>query len=202
MNHTLVAVVLTMAAYLVGSIPSGLILAKLFTGRDVRDAGSGNIGAANISRIAGFRVAIFVLVFDMAKGFVPVILGRISSLDPTQLAVIAGAAVIGHDFSIFLRFHGGKGVATTLGIALGLATLPGSIAAGIWVSVLGVTRYSSISSLIALAMLPITMAAFNEPAPFVALGLGLFVLGIFTHRENILRLSNREESRIGTNASR
>lgn len=194
------AAALTVAAYLAGSIPSGLIFGKVFTGEDIRNVGSGNIGAANVSRLAGYRIATLVLVFDMAKGLIPVLLGRAAGLDSIELAIIGGFAVLGHDFSVFLRFTGGKGVATTLGVALGLAPLPTVAAAVVWLVAVGLWKYSSVGSLVALWTLPVFMAAFDEPAAYIPLTAGLALLGLYTHRDNVIRLGRGEEARVGQRA--
>ena len=118
-------------------------------------------------------------------------------LNPIQAAIVAGFAVLGHDFSVFLRFVGGKGVATTMGACAALALLP-SVAAGIiWLLVLGVTRVSSLASLIALWMLPLLMAIFDQPPEYVALSFALCVLGLYTHRDNLVRLATSAENRVG-----
>lgn len=190
-------VVLAAIAYVCGSLPSGLLLARAFTGRDVRTIGSGNIGAANVSRLAGKWVAGAVLAFDLLKGAIPVVVALVLGLDPIQAAIVAGFAVLGHDFSVFLRFVGGKGVATTVGVCAALALLP-SVAAGIvWLLVLGVTRVSALASLIALWMLPLLMAIFDQPPEYVALSFGLCLLGLYTHRHNLVRLATRAENRVG-----
>jgi len=188
---------LSIIAYLAGSIPSGLILGRLFSGKDVRRSGSGNIGAANVSRVAGSRVGALVLVADLLKGLLPVLIARWLSLNPIDLAIIAGFTVIGHDFSLFLRFKGGKGVATTLGAAAGLALVPASAAAVAWVLIVGVKRVSAVGSLVSLWLLALFMAVFDQPPEFVCLAFALSVLSVYTHRENIARLSRGDENRVG-----
>ncbi len=188
---------LAVAAYLLGSIPSGLILTRATTGADVRACASGNIGAANVSRVAGMRTGVAVLILDMAKGFVPVILGRLLGLDPTELAIIAGIAVLGHIFSAFLRFKGGKGVATALGVMLALAPLPAAVACIVWLLALAVWKYSSLASLLALAAMPVLLALFDQPSAYIPLAFGLWLVALYTHRDNIQRLSSGRENRIG-----
>jgi acyl phosphate:glycerol-3-phosphate acyltransferase len=197
MSGGIITTALVVAAYLLGSLPFGLLLGKAFTGKDVRDVGSGNIGAANVFRLAGRGVGAGVLLGDMAKGIVPVLIGRGIHLDPIQLSIVAGAAVLGHDFSAFLRFKGGKGVATTIGVCLALAPIPTTAAAVVWVLVLGISRTSSLASLSSLWALPLCMAVFDQPTEYVALAFGLCLLGLFTHRDNIGRMGLGVEHRIG-----
>jgi glycerol-3-phosphate acyltransferase PlsY len=180
-------------AFLVGSIPTGVLLTRLLTGRDVRQEGSGNIGAANVARAAGFKVGAAVAVLDALKGLAPVLLGIWAGLDHTALAVVALAAVAGHDFSIFLRLRGGKGVATTVGVALALAPLAAFGAILAWITVLAVSSIASLASLLALALLPVFMAMTGEPPAYVIAAVFLFLLGAAKHYENIIRLVHGTE---------
>jgi glycerol-3-phosphate acyltransferase PlsY len=182
-------------ALLTGSFPSGVVLGRLVTGRDVRDFGSGNIGAANAARVGGFKVGAGVAVLDVLKGVLPVLFGKMLGLGPAELVIVALAAVLGHDFSIFLGFRGGKGVATTLGVTLALAPIGTIIAALLWLTVLLRSRYSSLASLLALAILPLAVALTGSPPAYVTLGFGLFVLAAIKHRGNIGRLMTGTESR-------
>ena len=159
--------VVGVVAFLLGSIPSGVVLSRALMGRDVREIGSGNFGAANVARAGGFRLGIAVALIDILKGVIPVAIGLAAGLDHTGLAVVALLAVIGHDFSIFLRLKGGKGVATTLGVALVLMPAVALLAAGLWVAVFLSLRYSSLASLLALAWLPIGAVLFGHPAAYV-----------------------------------
>jgi acyl phosphate:glycerol-3-phosphate acyltransferase len=187
----------TCLAFVLGSIPSGIILAKLTTGRDVRQFGSGNFGAANVARAAGFKVGVGVALLDILKGVLPVLLGRMIGVNQVGLAAIALAAVAGHDFSVFLRFRGGKGVATTVGVALILAPGAAVLAIVTWLVVLAISRFSSLASLIALALLPVYMAATGQPSAYAALAVGLFILGSAKHWENIIRLASGTEQMLG-----
>ena len=182
-------------AFLLGSIPTGVLLSRSLGGDDVRKHGSGNIGAANVVRTSGFKVGALVGLIDILKGVVPVLIGRLLGADDTALAVIAVVAVLGHDYSVFLRFRGGKGVATTLGATLVLAPLPAVIAMLGWLLVMYLARYSSLASLVALALLPVFSAVTAQPAPVVAAGVFLFVLGVWKHRDNIARLATGRESK-------
>lgn len=189
------AVLAILVAVLAGSFPSGVVLARLMTGRDVRAFGSGNIGAANAARVGGFKVGAGVALLDILKGALPVILGTGLGLGQAPLTIVALAAVVGHDFSIFLQFRGGKGVATTLGVALVLAPAGTIIAALVWLTVFLVSSYSSLASLTALAILPLAMAFTGSPPAYVTLGFALFVLATVKHRENVARLLLGTESR-------
>lgn len=189
---------LGLVAYFTGSIPTGLLLGRAMAGMDVRQSGSGNIGAANVSRVAGARAGALVLIGDLLKGVIPVLVGRGLRLNPIDLAIIGGLTVIGHDFSIFLRLRGGKGVATTLGAAATLALLPAASAALVWILVAVVFRVSAMASLVSLWTLALFMAVFDQPPEFVALAFGLSLLSVFTHRDNIARLSRGQENRIAT----
>jgi glycerol-3-phosphate acyltransferase PlsY len=193
-----VVLILACLAFLLGSFPSGLVLAYLTTGRDVRRHGSGNIGASNAGDAAGLPVGIAVGTLDVAKGVAPMLLARWLGFDATGLAVIALAAVLGHDFSIFLRFRGGKGVATSLGVALVLAPVAALLALMTWLVVLFVTRYTAVASLVALASAPIIFALTGRPAPYVWLGIALFLLTAGKHWENIVRLIRGREKKMGT----
>ena len=192
-----VTVALAIVAYLAGSIPFGLLFGRVFAGKDVRSSGSGNIGAANVSRVAGNRVAALTLLADLLKGLVPVLVGRWLGLNPIDLAVVAGLTVLGHDFSIFLRLKGGKGVATTLGAAAGLAIPPAASAALIWLLIVAIARVSALGSLVALWSLALFMAVFDQPPEFVCLAFGLSLLSVYTHRENLARMSGGQENRVG-----
>jgi glycerol-3-phosphate acyltransferase PlsY len=198
MQQIVATISLVVVGYLLGSIPSGLLVARAFTGKDVRDVGSGNIGAANVSRVGGYRLAAFVLALDALKGAIPVLIGRAVGLSYAELGGIAGAAVLGHDFSIFLKFKGGKGVATSLGVVLALAPVAGVLAALIWLAVVGISRYSSLASLVALFALPVVIAVSDQPAEYVPLTLGLALLALWTHRDNVDRLNQGTESRLAS----
>lgn len=185
--------VLSCVAFLVGSFPTGVIVTRVLTGRDVRQYGSGNIGAANVVRAAGFKVGILVLLLDMVKGAVPVLIGRALGLSMLLLALVGLLAVLGHDFSLFLRFRGGKGVATTLGAMLALAPLPTALALLTYLVVMLVWRYSSLASLTALALLPADALLTRQPQVTVWLAAALFAIAALKHWENIVRLANGKE---------
>lgn len=189
------AVFVAVVAFLVGSFPTGILISQVVSGIDVRHSGSGNFGAANVARTAGMKVGILVAVVDILKGVIPVAIGLGIGLDHVALAVVALLAVFGHDFSIFLRLKGGKGVATTVGIALVLAPPAALVSMVIWLAVMGIWRYSSLASLALLACLPAAAVVTAQPEPTRWLLVALFVLGAIKHWENILRLVTGRESK-------
>lgn len=188
---TLVAVV---AAFLLGSFPSGVVVSRLMLGRDIRDVGSGNIGAANAARAGGFRAGAAVGFLDVLKGIVAVLLAHLLKVDGIGIALVAIAVVLGHDFSIFLGFRGGKGVATTFGAMLAIAPLGTLIVALVWIAVLLTTGYSSLASLLALALLPLALAVTAQPPLTVVLACILLLIALLKHRQNIARLLAGTES--------
>ena len=193
-------VLLVLGAYLLGAIPFGLLVVRGVTGRDIRQEGSGNIGAANVHRIAGPAVAVLVLSLDLVKGLVPVLLTR--ALAPGQpgvdaLAVMTGvAAVAGHNWSVFLRGQGGKGIATSYGVLLALSPVAAAVAALVWVVVVLLTRYASLASLLGVLSVPVVMLARHELASNLFFGLVALVFGVYRHRSNIQRLLQGEERKL------
>jgi glycerol-3-phosphate acyltransferase PlsY len=188
-------------AYFLGSIPFGYLIVKLTRGADVRAAGSGNIGATNVSRAAGKAAGIATLVLDAAKGYAAVWLaifwthGKVS-----WMMVAALAAILGHMFSCWLAFRGGKGVATGLGVFLLISPKAVGVALLIWLFFIVIWRYASLSSIVAAASLPIFVYVFYTPQPvplMVWLGSSLIaILVIFKHSDNIRRLLAGTESRL------
>lgn len=192
------------AAYLLGSIPFGLIIVKAFGGQDIREIGSGNIGAANVTRNVGKLPGILTLVLDAAKGYAAVWLAsRYTAGNIRWMMIAAILAVIGHMYPVWLNFRGGKGVATGLGVFLPICWQ--AVAAGIvlWLLVVVFWRYSSLGSIAAAAALPIFVyllyAPGHAPPEIVIFGTVLIaVLVIFKHRSNIQRLIAGEETRLGS----
>lgn len=193
---------LLLAAYIVGSMPFGLLAGKL-KGVDIRDHGSGNIGATNVFRICGKGFGIAVLLLDMLKGLGPVILAQHFSSETDSLTPIAAgvAAILGHNFPVWLKFKGGKGIATSAGVFAGLLPWALLVAAVIWLIIFAVTRYVSLASIIAALSLPVTMAilTFGQGGGrsrvdfYFALVVGL--LAVWRHRINIQRLRQGTEHR-------
>jgi len=185
-------------SYLIGSIPSGFLLTKYVMKKDVRQYGSGNIGATNVARVMGLKSGILVAVFDILKGYLGVMVGQAILGDNLSTAIlfVAIAAIAGHDWSIFLGFSGGKGVATTFGVILRLYPLAFLIYALIWLALVLTTRYVSLGSIIGSMSLPLTLyfTSFATRHVIFAALLSLFVM--YTHRANIKRLLNGEENRM------
>ena len=183
----------TLLSYLSGSIPFGLILTKIFTKTDIRKIGSGNIGATNVLRLEGKKIAAFVLFFDGLKGAAPVFIGVNYGFDLTALTLTALCAFLGHVFPVFFRFRGGKGVATYLGGLLVINFLAGLIFSIIWLVVAKVLKISSMSALIATVLSPFYFYLITGDMESTLI-IGLISLLIFyTHRDNIKRLINKEE---------
>jgi acyl-phosphate glycerol 3-phosphate acyltransferase len=183
-------------AYLVGSIPSGLILGKLFWHTDLRKYGSHNIGATNAWRTLGKVPGIIVFLADSLKGQAGVLLGL--SLVGTPLAAVIGGllAIVGHSFSLFLRFHGGKGVATSLGVLTMLMGNVTLIVFVLWFTIVYMTRYVSLGSVVAGVLTPILAALFAYPIEYIVFTVIAALLVIVRHRENIKRLMNGTENKI------
>jgi glycerol-3-phosphate acyltransferase PlsY len=184
-------------AYLLGAIPFGLLLTRLAGLGDLRRIGSGNIGATNVLRTGNKRLAALTVLLDGGKGATAVLVARALGPDGlgADLAVLAGAAaVIGHLFPVWLRFRGGKGVATGLGVWLALAWPVGLAACATWLVVAALTRYSSLAALLAIGAAPLYALYFAE------LGVLLAVLIILRHHANIRRLVTGREPRIGQRA--
>ncbi|RII26378.1 MAG: acyl-phosphate glycerol 3-phosphate acyltransferase [Geobacter sp.] len=188
-------IILTVGAYLVGSVPTGLLLAKLIGGVDIRNAGSGNIGATNVYRTLGRKVGIITLVGDCLKGLLPVVFARQMGLPVEWVAVIGAAAFLGHVYTIFLGFKGGKGVATALGVFLALAPLAVLGALAVFIIVILKWRYVSLASISAAAAMPVFIILQGNHPSVVAMTLMIAALVIYKHRENIGRLRDGTESK-------
>ena len=190
------------AAYLLGSIPFGYLIVKMRSGSDVRGAGSGNIGATNVTRVSGKAAGLATLLLDVGKGYFAVWLATRWSHGNIRW-VMAGsvAVVLGHTFSCWLRFRGGKGVATGLGVFLAVAWQAVLAALLVWIVVVAFWRYVSLGSIVSAAALPILVYLFYAPghAPPLAVSFGsaaVAIIVIFKHRENIARLIVGTESRL------
>ncbi|WP_433762714.1 glycerol-3-phosphate 1-O-acyltransferase PlsY [Brucella anthropi] len=180
--------------YFLGSIPFGLILTRLAGLGDVRSIGSGNIGATNVLRTGNKKLAAATLIFDMLKGTVAVL---VASRYGPDAAIGAGfGAFIGHLFPVWIGFKGGKGVATYLGVLIGLAWPGALVFAAVWIVTALLTRYSSLAALIASIVVPIALYSRGYPAIAVLFAI-MTVIVIFKHKANITRLLNGTESKIG-----
>jgi glycerol-3-phosphate acyltransferase PlsY len=180
------------ASYLMGSIPFGLILTKIFLNKDIREIGSGNIGATNALRTGNKLIGYSTLIFDIAKAVAPVIYVKINYPDLIYIASLC--AFLGHVFPVWLKFKGGKGVATYVGILFSINILLGLIFVASWGIIFLLFRYSSLSSIIGSMSVPayILITGQINNAIFFAI---MLILIFFTHRENIKRLKNKEESK-------
>lgn len=186
-------VALIVGAYLLGAVPIGLLIVRAVTGRDIRAEGSGNIGATNVFRVAGPVLGVGVLLLDLAKGAAPVLIARVLSVSAAGTVAAGLAAIIGHNWPVFLKGKGGKGIATSYGVLLALSPVTGVIAAAIWLTVVGITRYASLASLVGVASVPITMALRGEPGAYLLYGLLALAFAVYRHRPNIQRLIRGEE---------
>lgn len=192
-----IALVITIC-YLLGSIPFGYIVGKMFKKIDIRELGSGNIGATNVFRMLGPSLASLVLIGDIGKGILSIYLVRFLNIDNLLISTIAGLVVIcGHDWSIFLGFKGGKGIATTFGVVFALNPTISILALIIWGVVLVTTRYVSLSSIFAVISIFIFTILFKQPYEYIIFSAIILVLGIFNHKDNIKRLRSGNERKIG-----
>lgn len=192
--------VVILGAYIIGSIPTGYIIVKLFTGQDIRTVGSGSTGATNVKRVMGKKWFFIVMLLDAFKGALPVVLAQIfanSFTDIGLLPVLAAVAVIlGHSKSIFLKFTGGKSVASGVGTILALNWMVGLIIAAVWGIITYTSKYVSLGSMIALALSPVLMWLFGAPAAYICYCVLGAVYIIYLHRENIKRLIKGEENKV------
>lgn len=192
-----IALVITIC-YLLGSIPFGYIVGKMFKKIDIRELGSGNIGATNVFRMLGPSLASLVLIGDIGKGILSIYLVRFLNIDNLLISTIAGLVVIcGHDWSIFLGFKGGKGIATTFGVVFALNPTISILAVIVWGIVLVTTRYASLSSILAIISILIFTILFKQPYEYIMFSAIILVLGIFNHKDNIKRLRSGNERKIG-----
>lgn len=199
----LLTLVMLVVAYFCGSIPSGFLIIKATTGKDIRQYGSGNIGMANAYRVGGALPALLVLLGDALKGAIPVIIARGALGLPDLAVVLVGlAAILGHDFPIFLRGHGGKGIATSLGVITALVPPVGIVAVIVWWIVILSTGYASLASLIMLFVATLVLAIYDtffltEHHPlFIGFLLALFIVAVWQHRTNIDRLRKGTELKL------
>ena len=187
-----------LGCYLLGSIPFGYIAGKLFKKIDIRELGSGNIGATNVFRLLGPSLASLVLIGDIGKGIFSIYLAQYFNIDNLLILTVAGLAVIcGHDWSLFLGFKGGKGIATTFGVIFALNPIISILAIVVWVVVMIITRYASLSSILAVISIMIFTILFKQPYEYIIFSAIIILLSIFKHKENIKRLRSGNERKIG-----
>lgn len=200
MEKILELLAVVIAAYIIGSIPTGYIIVKAFTGQDIRTIGSGSTGATNVKRVMGKKWFFITLLLDAFKGALPVVLAKIFATTFTGIGLLpvlaAIAVILGHSKSIFLKFTGGKSVASGVGTILALNWQVGLIIAAIWAVVTFVSRYVSVGSIVALAISPFLMWVFKAPLAYIAYcALGAVYI-IYLHRSNIVRLIKGEENKV------
>lgn len=188
------------ASYLIGSIPTGYIIVKLFTGQDIRTIGSGSTGATNVKRVMGKKWFFIVMVLDALKGALPVALTAYFATALAEYGVLpviaAICAILGHSKSVFLEFTGGKSVATGVGTLMALNWQAGLIIAAVWGAVTWVSKYVSLGSIVALALAPLIMWFLNAPAAYIVYAVLAAVYVIYLHRENIKRLKEGCENKV------
>jgi glycerol-3-phosphate acyltransferase PlsY len=193
-------IILLIAAFVLGSIPFGIITAKV-KGVDLKKVGSGNIGATNVLRSLGKWPAVITLLGDILKGTLAVAIGKYSGVEPLYEGLIGIAAISGHSFSIFLGFKGGKGVATSLGVLLMYTPHVALITLVVWIGVVLYTKYSSLGAIVSFALLPLNIMLFDfqdKTKFFISILISLFI--IIRHKDNIRRLMKGTERKIGQHA--
>ena len=183
--------IISLGSYLLGSIPFGFILTKIFLKKDIRHIGSGNIGATNALRTGNKSIAYATLILDITKAVLPVLYIKFNY--PDYIYITSLSVFLGHVFPVWLKFKGGKGVATYLGILFSINIILGLVFVMSWAVIFLVSKYSSLSSLIASLIIPIYLTIFeNYSSIFFII---MFVLVFYTHRENVKRLKNKEETK-------
>jgi acyl phosphate:glycerol-3-phosphate acyltransferase len=191
------SVLVAIAAFLVGSIPWGYLIGRFIYHTDLRKSGSGNIGAMNALRTLGTKGAVAVLVLDAGKGVIAVLIARYLAHDAAVESLAAACGVLGHCFSPWLGWRGGKGVATAFGAILALSLPAGLLCVAAWLlGALVLTRYSSVGSMLAMIISPFALFVFTRSVPETAFGIFAAVLILWTHRENIARLRTGTEGPI------
>lgn len=185
-----------LGGYLLGSIPVGLVLTRLAGLGDIRKVGSGNIGATNVLRTGNKRIALLTLLLDVGKAAAAVLIAQ--QFGPDMAILAAAGAILGHMFPVWLKFNGGKGVAASLGVMLGLAWPVGLIMFGIWLGVLVVLRISSLAALTAAVATPIAAKFLASPQVF-EFSLFMVMLVVLRHRDNVVRLVQGKEPKVGKN---
>lgn len=188
--------IVVILSYLLGSVPVGYLLVKVLQGKDIRDYGSGNIGATNVVRVVGKRVGIVTLLLDILKGLItvtviPLIAGNVVIVK----LLCAFAVVAGHNWPVFLKFRGGKGVATTAGVLIGLVPKVFVSAVCVWGIVFTIWKYVSLASIAAAISLPLFMFIYQQPGSYQIMGLVVAIIGIWRHRSNINRLCAGKENK-------
>ncbi len=190
-------VLFVLLSYLVGAIPTGYLAFKLSERKDIREHGSRNTGATNVMRLKGWTLAVPVVVVDVLKGFLPAFLALRLFDDPRLALVAAFMAVVGHCYPVYIRFRGGKGVATTVGAAAAVGPAPLLLCAVVFAGVVALTRYVSLGSILAVTAFPVLALILGQGAETALWGLAIAALVVFRHRANIGRLLAGRERKLG-----
>lgn len=195
----MIEIAVVLCAYLIGSVPAGFILGSR-AGLDIRKVGSGNVGATNVARVLGKRQGILTLIADAGKGYIAVFIASHLNLSSTATALAGVAAFLGHLYPVFLKFRGGKGVATAFGVLLALAPLATLILIAVFAATVSVSRIVSLSAMIAAAVAPLTLWLFSYPLVLVGTSAFFAIMIILRHRANIKRLLDGTEPRFGASS--
>lgn len=187
---------LIIISFIIGSIPTGLLIAKS-KGIDLRKVGSGNIGATNVLRAVGKEAALFTLLGDIAKGAVPVAIAKTLALDTLDAGIVGLSAILGHNFSLFLKFKGGKGVSASIGVLLAFSPYVAIFTIVLWLLTAKWTRYSSLSALVSFGLLPLSIYMIDYSKEKMVIAAAITVLIYIRHAANIKRLIQGTESKIG-----
>ena len=194
--NTLSFIFILIVIYLIAAVPTGIVLARVMGYEDVRDKGSGNIGATNVYRVAGKLPGVLTLVGDILKGFLPLLACKTwLTPTPTQLGIACAVAIVGHCYPVYLKFRGGKGIATALGIFLVISPAAVLGAAIVFGVAIAITRFISLGSVLAAMSAPLLVLMLNEPQPIFLATLFIAALIIWRHRNNIKRLIDGSEDR-------
>lgn len=190
-------VLMILCSYLIGSIPFGYLVGKYLKGIDIRKHGSGNIGVANTFRVMGVKLALLVLIGDCLKGLLVIVLARWFFLEQMWFFLLIGIfAIIGHNWSIFLNFKGGKGIATTYGVVLAFYPIIAIISAIIWSIIVVTTKYAALGSIISIFAMLILSFLIKTPSQFKVFIIVIFLFAIIRHSSNIDRLIHKKENKI------
>lgn len=194
-GDVLIAIGVVLLGYVVGSVSPSVFLGRLFKGIDVRHHGSGNAGTTNAFRVLGGRLGVAVLIADILKGVLPVVLARYLT-SPLVTVFVAFACVAGHNYSLFLRGRGGKGVATGAGAAIGMMPVPMLVLIALYLALLFGTRIVSVASITCTVLLPVVAIVFHQPLPYIVVCCLMSLVVLWGHRGNMLRLVHKKEPRV------
>ncbi|ACZ01053.1 glycerol-3-phosphate 1-O-acyltransferase PlsY [Streptobacillus moniliformis] len=195
-------IILTVLAYLLGSIPNALWIGKIFKNIDVREYGSGNVGSTNAARVLGWKLGLFTLLLDVLKGSIFVIVAKKLNLDDIYLVLIGMAAILGHSYSIYLGFKGGKAVATSLGVFIILVPKVILLLLIVFIVIVFITQYVSLSSITCAFLLPILVYMLYNNVVYTIFGLFIAMIIIIRHKSNIINLINKKEAKFFDKANK